>query len=1366
MKNAILLLCISLSLNLYSQQPCEYPGENSRWDTRFKAPGVYSGNALASLSGIDGYLYLAGSYSNSFGGDIEYNNVVRYDGEKYIELGQGFTCTSCGTGYVYALTQDDSGNIYVGGLFDGAKNFDGSIVSVRNVVKWNITTETWQALDLGLGTAPVKTLAWHNDTLYAAGNFDFAYNLTDTIAVNNIALYSFISNEWDSLGSGVSFSYPSTSDEVKSIQVTDSGTVLVAGPFNLAGGLAVNSVARWNPNTGWDDWNGGLIGYSTLTSQTWPAVGHALQYISSTGDVYATGTFGAYTASSSVADVRQFAKWDGTSWTLISGFGKPSGSSAWSLPALFYDTATADLYIGGSFAKYAPTNVLNNPAGNRIVKYNTVTGTYSELQDGLLNGNGPKSITKWNGKIWAFGSFNDMGNTYGSNLGSFDGTNWDNIGDGMGGSYATYSMTHNGSDIYVSGFFDRLDSISATRMAKWNDATGWEDIDLGLLSGSASNYGTYIFGTNVIGNKLWFGGQFTGVGTTINSYGIGTYDLTTGVISGFGTGLTGSNARVYAIEEFDGAIYIAGSFTGVNGVAAKNVAKYSGGTWSSIGDFYGNVYSLENVGDSLLYIGGGYYKVGTDTDKKRIVAWNGTSLQNVGKGITAGTVYDLEMGGNGLLHIGGSIVNPQQADGSYLTGANHMLIQYYNGLFVDSTALNTTGQVKSMKYDSASGILSFAGEFSSTSGLELNSIGRWSPTHGLMAFGSGVTNALSTGDDIVAIALVDSFVYTTGSHRRLGLSQSSGFGRYLLEDNIPSVPVFSFSDTLNSCDSLVLDAAHPDNAVVWSTGETTQEITVNTSGVYHVSASNTFGCTVTDTFQVNIHTSPVLTGLQDSTYYCGTSLTVTAPTGFDSYHWTNGDTTQATVVDTGFTEVTLEVTDSNSCNAWHTYYVWVNLNPEVDLGPDTTYCGSTTLNAQNTGSSYVWSTMATDTLQTLYVTTTNQYSVVVTDSNNCQGIDTVNITINSLPVIAIPDTVTGCSPYMVDGGNGFSTYSWSTGDTTQTIALNSGTQYIILNVTDSNNCLGTKVFDAFIDSTPAISIGADTTIFCSQGILSVDAGFYNYLWNTGDTTNLAWATQTGWYDVVVTSFAGCSATDSMFVTVHQVASNVFANDSITGCDSISITISSTYNSFVWGDGDTTTLTQWATDVTIYTITVLDANDCEIKDTVVLDVTGYSPDAVITHNFIGIHDTVDFVADAVIGAISYSWNFGDGNSAQGQTVTHTYGQQGTYTVQLIVENECGFDTTEIEVEITVSGIFNIENNTNISMYPNPVNSVLNIKSNNTQLERFEIYNYTGARVMSGTLNTKTINVNRLPKATYILMVYPKGGVAARIPFIKM
>lgn len=52
------------------------------------------------------------------------------------------------------------------------------------------------------------------------------------------------------------------------------------------------------------------------------------------------------------------------------------------------------------------------------------------------------------------------------------------------------------------------------------------------------------------------------------------------------------------------------------------------------------------------------------------------------------------------------------------------------------------------------------------------------------------------------------------------------------------------------------------------------------------------------------------------------------------------------------------------------------------------------------------------------------------------------------------------------------------------------------------------------------------------------------------------------------------------------------------------------------------------------------------------------------------------------ATQVKWFFGDGSSANGQTASHTYLSEGTYTVKVIAENECGEDILERMITVAL------------------------------------------------------------------------------------
>src|SRR5205085_10349490 len=64
----------------------------------------------------------------------------------------------------------------------------------------------------------------------------------------------------------------------------------------------------------------------------------------------------------------------------------------------------------------------------------------------------------------------------------------------------------------------------------------------------------------------------------------------------------------------------------------------------------------------------------------------------------------------------------------------------------------------------------------------------------------------------------------------------------------------------------------------------------------------------------------------------------------------------------------------------------------------------------------------------------------------------VNAVINTIPSVSLGnDTAVFSGPLLLDAGAGYSTYLWSTGETTQTITVQASNNYCVT-ITDSNNC--------------------------------------------------------------------------------------------------------------------------------------------------------------------------------------------------------------------------------------------------------------------------------------------------------------------------
>lgn len=122
--------------------------------------------------------------------------------------------------------------------------------------------------------------------------------------------------------------------------------------------------------------------------------------------------------------------------------------------------------------------------------------------------------------------------------------------------------------------------------------------------------------------------------------------------------------------------------------------------------------------------------------------------------------------------------------------------------------------------------------------------------------------------------------------------------------------------------------------------------------------------------------------------------------------------------------------------------------------------------------------------------------------------------------------------------NGLTTYLWTypDGDTSTNKNLNinniqpnqSGTYSLLL--TDTVECTAENTVDIIVLPTPYPEFAVQDTIFTDDPIdLDAGYGFLHYLWNTGDTTQMIWVEEDGWYLAEVESSEGCVGEDSSFV---------------------------------------------------------------------------------------------------------------------------------------------------------------------------------------------------------------------------------------------
>jgi PKD repeat protein len=355
----------------------------------------------------------------------------------------------------------------------------------------------------------------------------------------------------------------------------------------------------------------------------------------------------------------------------------------------------------------------------------------------------------------------------------------------------------------------------------------------------------------------------------------------------------------------------------------------------------------------------------------------------------------------------------------------------------------------------------------------------------------------------------------------------------------PQTTVNLGADTTVCGTAFILDAGYPGSSYLWSTGQGTQTINVSTSGTYSVSLITPAGCSGGDAITVTL-TNPPPYSLGNDTLTCGSALTLDAGSGFTSYNWTTGATTQTISVNTNDT-VGVTVVDANGCTLNDSIIVTLSPSPNVNLGPDIIQCGgSALLDAGNPGNLYFWSNSTS--AQTTTVSSGGAYNVTVLTAAGCSDSDTINVTLNYQPVQNLgPDTSICLATVTLDAGNPGSTYLWSNSMTTQTIAVSSGTYSVT--VTDPSGCSVNDTITVTANTPPNVTASADTAI-CPGGTATLSAtGAISYLWSTNSPSNPLAVTPTAntSYYVTGTDANGCEASDVVIVSILTPATALFTH---------------------------------------------------------------------------------------------------------------------------------------------------------------------------------------------------------------------------------
>jgi len=576
--------------------------------------------------------------------------------------------------------------------------------------------------------------------------------------------------------------------------------------------------------------------------------------------------------------------------------------------------------------------------------------------------------------------------------------------------------------------------------------------------------------------------------------------------------------------------------------------------------------------------------------------------------------------------------------------------------------------------------------------------------------GSYASYLWSNGNTTPSITTNVSGNYTVTVTDANGCVGSSNYNLLAFQNPIP---VISGTAAICQNQNSVLDAGSF-ASWQWSTGAVSQTISVTQSGTYSVTVTNTDGCVASTSFNVVVNPLPVPIISGTSAFCSGNSSVLTTGGGsFTSYQWNTSATSNAITV-TAQGNYVVTVTDANGCTASTNQAVTVwNLPTPVITGNNSICSGTqTTLSAGNY-SAYQWSTGATT--DSIAVSNGANYIVTVTDVNGCSGTSApFALTINQLPTAIISGSTAICigqSTSLQIQFTGTAPYSYRYSDGTSVSAIlntnNSAAQILVTPGTTTDYTL-TQINDA--NCTGNVSGVARVVVNpLPQPVISGSAGecdgitatlttgnFAAYLWSTGATSQSIAVNSSGSYVCTVTSTAGCKASAIHNFEAYPVPVVSFTNDSSLTCELPIINFTNT-SQYQLGS-----VFEWNIDNTIYnslnathqfsgsgsytvSLTITSPKNCVGEAIRNVNITVFPlPQAsfTIAPDQAPLFNSEVAFGDASANAVSWLWDFGDGDTSTLQNVSHFYADPGKYNAKLYVTNVAGcIDSLAREIFIT-------------------------------------------------------------------------------------
>ena len=517
-------------------------------------------------------------------------------------------------------------------------------------------------------------------------------------------------------------------------------------------------------------------------------------------------------------------------------------------------------------------------------------------------------------------------------------------------------------------------------------------------------------------------------------------------------------------------------------------------------------------------------------------------------------------------------------------------------------------------------------------------------------------------------------------------------------------PIPDISLCLN--DTVTINSPVTTDLYFWSPNDSINDNTVKSpifnptlTSTYYFTGTNSFGCSVKDTFQITIKQLPTVNAGNPSTLCIGDSVILNSNGNAASYSWNNG------IVDGQAFEVLntqnyiLTGTSANGCINTDSVLITGLTAPETDAGSDINLCVNDTIKLIGQGAdNYSWSpstSLSDPNVSDPFASPNSSITYILTGTlnNGCEKTDTINIDVNPLPILTTTNDTLICEGDTVEiEVFGATVFSWFNSNNISNINIANPLVWPITSTTfkvlanGPNTCVDTAEILINVNLKPIVDAGSDQSVCLNDSTtVSVSGNASSYSWNNGILDGFPFSVNST-QDYIVTgvnNISNCTNKDTLTISVINLPIiDAGQDDSLCIGDSIQIFASGGLN-YAWSPNNNisnNTLNDpfvFPSVFTQYIVTGTDLNNCSNSDTVEISIKE-SPSIITSNNAaICLGDTITLFAS---GGISYTWLNTDSISNINIFNPQVWPSSSSiYEVFVIGNNFCS-DTSEVNITV--------------------------------------------------------------------------------------